>query len=100
MGVESKQHLSHSDCLTVQCLLKRFKQLHNKFREYHYAVVDETEQQDSLKEEQAIIDDQEDNNTKLVEPIQELDVEPVDTRCQAISSLCIGGSATWRVTST
>ena len=75
LGLETKQQLSHSDRLTVQCFSKRNEELPTEFREYHYAVVDRTEQQDSLEEEQAIVEDHEDKIAELVECIQELEVE-------------------------
>ena len=57
-GLETKQELSRSDHVTVHCISKKIEELRIEFKEYHYAVVDLTEQQDSLEEEQAIMDAQ------------------------------------------
>ena len=46
LRLETKQLLSHSDHLTVQRLSKRIEELCTELREYHYVVVDQTEQED------------------------------------------------------
>ena len=75
LGIGNKATLSHSDCLVVQNLLKRLEELCTKFREYHYAAIDQTEQENNLEKEQVIMGDHEDKIAELVERIQELEAE-------------------------
>lgn len=57
LGLETVQQLSHCDTLAVQRLSRNVEELSIKFREYHYAVVDPTEHEDTLAEEQATMHD-------------------------------------------
>ena len=75
LGFETKQQLSHSDCLAVHHISKSLEELCTKFKKHHSATIKEIEQVDNLEEEQAIMDDQKDKIADLVQRIPEFGAE-------------------------
>ena len=64
---------------TVSKMVKKLDALSAKFKTYHCANMDQTEQQNKLAKEQAVLDDHEDKVKDLMECLEDLVVttEPV-----------------------
>ena len=69
--IEANEKLTITDRATVQRLLKRLDTLDSEFKTHHFAVVDLVEEE-TLGEEQAVLDDHDDKVLLLTERLQRL----------------------------
>ena len=67
--LEAKETLKNTDHVTIQQMLKRLETLDGKFKTHHFAVVDLVKEQ-TLDEEQAVLDDHNNKVLLLTERLQ------------------------------
>ena len=65
--LEEKETLTEKERQTVSKVVKKLEALSVEFKTYHYAILDQTKDQDKLTEEQVILDDNEDIVKDLME---------------------------------
>ena len=84
---ETKEEITHVDCLAIKRLIKKFESLDDEFRKHHYTIVELLEDE-AVDEEQATLDDHDERITDLVERLQQLIIIPepeVDSPTSAIT---------------
>ena len=83
---ETKEELTHTDCLAIQRLIKKFETLDNEFCQHHYTIVEMLDEE-AVEEEQVALDDHHEKVTDLIERLQQLVLEPEEVTSGSPSAL-------------
>ena len=74
-ALEAKEKLGQGDRLAIQRLIRKFETLTEEFQSYHYAIVDQVDDEEVLEQEQAIFDDEENRVADLMDRLNQLGSE-------------------------